>query len=98
MLVVIYCSFVVYILINLYPNEPCPMLIIRTDRVYNVSEALDLENISGHSKPYVFKIIREEGKGTIFWKKWSTDLVCVVIKATLFSCCIDILKITRKKL
>lgn len=66
---------------------------IRTDQVYNISEALDLENISGHSKPHVLKIIREEGKPTIFWKKWSTDRVCVVIKASLFSCCMDI-KIT----
>lgn len=39
---------------------------IRTDQVYNISEALDLENISGLSKPHVLKIIREEGKPTIF--------------------------------
>lgn len=70
---------------------------IRTDRDHNVSEALDLEHISGHSKPHVFKFIREEGKATLFWKKWSTDRVCVVIKATLFSCCIDMIKIARKK-
>lgn len=50
-------------------------------RVYNISEALDLENISEHSKPHVFKIIREEGKAPIFWKIWSTDRVCVVFKA-----------------
>lgn len=39
---------------------------IRTDRVYNISEALDLENISGHSKPHAFKIIKEDAKATIF--------------------------------
>ncbi|XP_061174842.1 uncharacterized protein LOC133183984 [Saccostrea echinata] len=46
---------------------------IRTDKVFNVSEALNLENISGHSKPHVFKIIKENSKATIYWKKWSTD-------------------------
>lgn len=66
---------------------------IRTDQVYNISEALDLENISGHSKPHVLKIIREEGKPTIFLEEMVDRSVCVVIKASLFSCCMDI-KIT----
>ncbi|XP_052692810.1 uncharacterized protein LOC128171098 [Crassostrea angulata] len=56
---------------------------IRTDRVYNISEALDLENISGHSKPHAFKIIKEDAKATIFWKKWSTDRIWQKCEGTL---------------
>lgn len=48
---------------------------IATDNIYNVAESLKLDNISGHSKPHVFRITRAENKAVLQWKKWTTDTV-----------------------
>ena len=71
-LFLILCNFDNTIFISCYTTH---ILGIRTDKVFNVSSSLDLENIQGHSRPHVFKIIKEDEHAVIFWKKWSTDPV-----------------------
>ena len=51
---------------------------IKTDTVYNMTENLSLNNITGHSKPHVFRLKKDPTTKTtkLWWKKWSTDKVC----------------------
>ena len=61
---------------------------VKTTIVYSFIDTLKLNNISGHSRPHVFKIKKDvTGKAKIFWKKWSTDKVRLNEKIMIMSLC-----------
>ncbi|WAQ94150.1 hypothetical protein MAR_006621, partial [Mya arenaria] len=59
---------------------------IRTTSVWNWSETMDINSIRNHSRPHLFKFVKDDNGTAIYFKKWSTDQEWTKCEGYLLKC------------